>query len=90
MRDLSAIGVEVTWAPPSPTSTSAVSRRTRRSPALRRIEAATKIWAAGVQASPLGRLLAEATGAEVDRAGRVKVEPTARFRAIPRCSSSAT
>jgi NADH:quinone reductase (non-electrogenic) len=44
-------------------------------PALRRIEAATKIWAAGVEASPLGRLLADRTGAEVDRAGRVKVEP---------------
>jgi NADH:ubiquinone reductase (H+-translocating) len=44
-------------------------------PQLRRIEAATKIWAAGVQASPLGRLLAEAAGAEIDRAGRVKVNP---------------
>ena len=34
-----------------------------------------KIWAAGVSASPLARLLAEQTGAEVDRAGRVKVLP---------------
>ena len=42
---------------------------------MQRIEAATKIWAAGVEASPLGRLLADAAGAEVDRAGRVKVEP---------------
>jgi NADH:ubiquinone reductase (H+-translocating) len=40
---------------------------------LRRIEAATKVWAAGVEASPLGRVLAEAAGADVDRAGRVKV-----------------
>ena len=31
----------------------------------------TVLWAAGVAASPLGRLL----GAEVDRAGRVKVDP---------------
>jgi NADH:ubiquinone reductase (H+-translocating) len=38
-----------------------------------RIEAACKIWAAGVQASPLARRLAEMTGAEVDRAGRVAV-----------------
>jgi NADH dehydrogenase len=44
-------------------------------PYLRRIEAATKIWAAGVEASPLGRLLAEPAGVEVDRAGRVEVEP---------------
>jgi NADH:ubiquinone reductase (H+-translocating) len=42
-------------------------------PALQRIEAATKLWAAGVEASPLGRLVAEAAGVEVDGAGRVKV-----------------
>ena len=41
----------------------------------RRIEAVTKIWAAGVAASPLGRMVAEQSGAEVDRAGRVKVLP---------------
>jgi NADH dehydrogenase len=40
----------------------------------RRIAARTKIWAAGVSASPLGRQLAEQAGAEVDRSGRVKVE----------------
>jgi NADH dehydrogenase len=40
-----------------------------------RIEARTKIWAAGVQASPLGRLLAERNGSEVDRSGRVEVHP---------------
>ena len=42
---------------------------------VRRINAATKIWAAGVQASPLGRILGEQSGAEVDRAGRVSVQP---------------
>ena len=41
----------------------------------RRIEASTKVWAAGVQASPLGRLLGEQTGAPVDRAGRIGVNP---------------
>ena len=41
----------------------------------RRIEARTKIWAAGVSASPLGRQLADQTDAEVDRSGRVLVEP---------------
>jgi NADH:ubiquinone reductase (H+-translocating) len=35
----------------------------------------TKVWAAGVQASPLGALLAKASDAETDRAGRVKVLP---------------
>ena len=38
-----------------------------------RLEARTKIWAAGVEASPLGRLLAAATGAAVDRSGRIAV-----------------
>ena len=38
-----------------------------------RIEAVTKVWAAGVEASPLGRLLARQSGAAVDRAGRVGV-----------------
>jgi NADH dehydrogenase len=42
---------------------------------VRRITAATKIWAAGVQASGLGRLLGEQSGAEVDRAGRISVQP---------------
>ena len=42
---------------------------------VRRIQAATKVWAAGVQASPLGRLLAEQSGAEIDRAGRINVLP---------------
>ena len=42
---------------------------------IRRITAATKIWAAGVQASPLGAMLGAQSGAEVDRAGRIAVLP---------------
>ncbi|TRX63118.1 NAD(P)/FAD-dependent oxidoreductase [Corynebacterium hiratae] len=37
------------------------------------IEAATKIWSAGVAASPLGKLIADQAGVEADRAGRVSV-----------------
>jgi NADH:quinone reductase (non-electrogenic) len=40
-----------------------------------RINTVTKIWAAGVQASPLGRTLSEQTGAPLDRAGRISVNP---------------
>jgi len=40
-----------------------------------RIEARTKIWSAGVQASPLGKILADHSGATIDRAGRVSVQP---------------
>lgn len=39
----------------------------------KRIESATKVWSAGVSASPLGRDLAAQSGVELDRAGRVKV-----------------
>lgn len=38
------------------------------------IPCSTVLWAAGVQASPLGKLLHEITGVELDRPGRVKVE----------------
>jgi NADH dehydrogenase len=41
----------------------------------RRIDAVTKVWAAGVSASPLGRTLSEQTGAPLDRAGRIGVNP---------------
>src|SRR5512133_567061 len=41
----------------------------------RRIRSRCKVWAAGVSASPLGRQLAEQSDSEVDRAGRVKVNP---------------
>lgn len=40
-----------------------------------RITSVTKIWAAGVQANPLGRTLSEQTGAPLDRAGRIAVNP---------------
>ncbi|HEY2840998.1 MAG TPA: NAD(P)/FAD-dependent oxidoreductase [Pirellulales bacterium] len=35
----------------------------------------TVLWAAGVAASPLGKIVADATGAEIDRQGRLVVEP---------------
>ena len=41
----------------------------------RRIESVCKVWAAGVSASPLGALLAEQSGAGLDRAGRIEVLP---------------
>ncbi|MGK2869625.1 MAG: NAD(P)/FAD-dependent oxidoreductase [Mycobacterium sp.] len=42
---------------------------------IRRIESASKVWSAGVQASPLGKDLAAQSDTEIDRAGRVKVNP---------------
>lgn len=40
-----------------------------------RINSVAKIWAAGVQANPLGRTLSEQSGAPLDRAGRIAVNP---------------
>lgn len=42
---------------------------------IERVESRTKIWAAGVQASPLAALLATASGAACDRPGRIEVLP---------------
>ena len=41
----------------------------------RHVAAMTKIWTAGVQASPLGELIAERGGSEVTRHGQLKVRP---------------
>ena len=43
--------------------------------AVEQVAARTAIWAAGVTASPLAAMLADAAGAAVDRAGRVTVGP---------------
>jgi len=40
-----------------------------------RLATMTKVWSAGVQASPLGKLLAERGGAELTRHGQVRVLP---------------
>lgn len=47
----------------------------RRGEQTEQIQAQTVVWAAGMQASALGRVLAERAGAQLDRAGRVLVEP---------------
>lgn len=39
-----------------------------------RIASRTVLWAAGIEASPLARQLSDQSGAELDRAGRVRVE----------------
>jgi NADH dehydrogenase len=51
-----------------------------------RIASRCVMWAAGVQGSPLGRQLAEATGVPVDRAGRVVVEADLALPAHPEIS----
>ena len=55
---------------------------------IERIECQTKVWSAGVSASPLGKIIADQCGAEVDRAGRVKVLPDLTVPATRTSSSS--
>jgi len=49
--------------------------RTGNAVAHHRLDARTFIWGAGVAGVPLGRALANATGASIDRGGRLAVEP---------------
>ncbi|HEY6564749.1 MAG TPA: NAD(P)/FAD-dependent oxidoreductase, partial [Pirellulaceae bacterium] len=65
-RDLENLGVQV-WTSSSVTSIDAHGVQVGNE----RIESATILWAAGVEASPIGRQ----TGATLDRQGRVVVEP---------------
>jgi NADH dehydrogenase len=73
-RDLARLGVHV-WTNKRVTSIDAngVQFGTER------LEAATILWAAGVQASPLGKL----SGLETDRQGRVPVEPDLSVKGYP-------
>ena len=48
-----------------------------------RIHAKTVIWAAGVKANTLGKLIAEKTGAVTDKSGRVTVEPDCTLKGHP-------
>jgi NADH:ubiquinone reductase (H+-translocating) len=47
----------------------------KRGATVETIPSRTVIWAAGVEASPLGKAIARATGTKLDRSGRVLVEP---------------
>jgi NADH dehydrogenase len=57
--------------------------RVQRDGASERIPTRTIIWAAGVTASAMAARLAEQSGAELDRAGRVTVEPDLTLRGHP-------
>jgi NADH dehydrogenase len=55
----------------------------KRGQSLERIPCHTVIWAAGVQASFLGQVLGKTTGATLDRAGRICVEPNLTIAGYP-------
>ncbi len=71
-RQVEALGVEVRLGT-MVTGVDPEGVRVRADGVEQLIPAKTVLWGAGVTASPLGRKLAAATGAEIDRAGRVFV-----------------
>src|SRR5262249_57355417 len=73
-RALTRLGIEV-WKGAKVTDIQPNVVTVQRAGGEEKVPTATVIWAAGVQASPLGKILAEATGAEIDRAGRVTLHP---------------
>ena len=75
-RDLGRLGVEVhTGAMVVGMDEDCVAVQLQADGRTERFASRTKVWAAGMTASPLGRMLAGAGGAETDRMGRVKVAP---------------
>jgi NADH dehydrogenase len=55
----------------------------REQNAVKKIPARTVLWAAGVQASPIGKLLSDRLGLTLDQAGRVPVEPDLSINGHP-------
>ena len=82
-RDLSRLGVEIHVGAMVTGMDEGGVTITKSDGGTERIEAATKVWAAGTQGAPLGAQLAEATGAVLDRAGRVAVSPDCSLAAYP-------
>ena len=84
-RRLEKMGVEVY---PNSTVTDVdymgITAKDKDSGEERRIPCACKVWSAGVQASPLGALIADqCEGTEVDRSGRVVVQPDLTVKGYP-------
>jgi NADH:ubiquinone reductase (H+-translocating) len=73
-KALENMGIEV-WLQSTVKDISADRVRIDRNGELVDLQSRTVVWAAGVKASPLGKMLADATGATCDRAGRVAVQP---------------
>jgi NADH:ubiquinone reductase (H+-translocating) len=74
-RDLARLGVEIHFD----AMVTGMDRQgvviTKHDGSTVRIDTDTRIWAAGIRASGLGGLLSDAAGVELDKSGRVAVEP---------------
>ena len=74
-RDLRRMGVEIHLNAMVTNVSTEGAEITKGDGSTEWVPAATKVWAAGTRAAGLGAMLAEAAGAEVDKAGRLLVEP---------------
>jgi NADH:ubiquinone reductase (H+-translocating) len=83
VRDLRRMGVEVHLGATVSGMDADAVELTRTDGTNLRIPAATRVWAAGTRASPLGAQLAERTGAATDRSGRVLVQPDCSVPGYP-------
>ena len=82
-RDLERMGVEIHLGAMVTDMDEQCVVITKTDGSTERIDAATKVWAAGTNAVGLGKMLADGAGAEVDRAGKVKVQPDCSLAAHP-------
>lgn len=67
VTNINAFGIQYEQTETQPDGSTVVKSHT--------LPSRTVIWAAGVAASPLGKALTKSTGCELDRAGRVVVQP---------------
>jgi NADH dehydrogenase len=74
-RDLGRMGVEVHLGAMVTDMDEDCVEITKADGTTERIDCATKVWAAGTKASPLGQLVSRATGVSLDKSGRVEVAP---------------
>jgi NADH:ubiquinone reductase (H+-translocating) len=88
--DAQGVAVEnmaVDKSPPKPDfEAKSATRPDKTSAECYEIKSKTVVWAAGVAASKLGQQLASSTGCELDRAGRVKVQPDLSLSGAPHIS----
>jgi NADH dehydrogenase len=82
-RDLTRMGVELHLGAMVTGMDADGVELTQRDGTTTRVEAATRVWAAGTRGSPLGAHVAEATGATLDRGGRVQVEDDCSVAGFP-------
>jgi NADH:ubiquinone reductase (H+-translocating) len=82
-RDLERMGVEIHLGAMVTDMDEQCVVITKTDGSTERIDAATKVWAAGTNAVGLGKMVADGAGAEVDRAGKVKVQPDCSLATHP-------